>query len=194
MELIRFFSGALGAGLLLVPCASGVMRAQTQPPGAEKLKFEVASVRENTSSDGKMMFGIQPGGRFTTVNVPLWDLIRQAYGLQRSQLVGGPDWMETARFDIVAKAEGDIARGAGPGGPPGPLSFMLQDLLEDRFKLRAHRETRELPIYVLLLARTDGKLGRVYVRRPPTAPASLLAVAWAHRRAVWLRANGRHAV
>src|SRR5687767_9813801 len=106
-----------------------------------------------------MMFGIQPGGRFTTVNVPLWDLIRQAYGLQRSQLVGGPDWMESARFDIVAKAEGDIARGAGPGGPPGPLNFMLQDLLEDRFKLRTHRETRELPIYVLRLDRADGRLG-----------------------------------
>lgn len=87
------------------------------------------------------------------------DRIRQAYGLQRTQLVGGPEWMETARFDIVAKAEGDIARGAGPGGPPGPLNFMLQDLLEDRFKLRAHRETRELPIYVLTLARADGKLG-----------------------------------
>jgi uncharacterized protein (TIGR03435 family) len=67
--------------------------------------------------------------------------------------------METARFDIVAKADGDIARGAGPGGPPGPLSFMMQDLLEDRFKLRAHRETRELPIYVLMLERTDGKMG-----------------------------------
>ena len=62
-----------------------------------------------------MLFGIQPGGRFTTVNVPLWDLIRQVYGLQRSQLVGGPDWMETARFDIVAKGEGEIPRGAGPG-------------------------------------------------------------------------------
>ena len=70
-----------------------------------------------------MMFGIQPGGRFTTVNVPLWDLIRQAYGLQRSQLVGGPDWIETARFDIVAKAEGDIPRTRRPGGPPGPLQL-----------------------------------------------------------------------
>ena len=150
---------ALGAGLLLVPFAADLMRAQAPPAGAERPKFEVASVRENTSGDGKIMFGIQPGGRFTTVNVPLWDLIRQAYGLQRSQLVGGPDWMETARFDIVAKGEGDIARGAGPGGPPGPLNFMMQDLLEDRFKLRAHRETRELPIYALMLARADGKLG-----------------------------------
>ena len=104
------------------------------------------------------MLGIQPGGRFNAVNVPLWDLIRQAYAVQRTQLVGAPDWAETARYDIVAKAEGDI-QGTPPGGPAGPLNFMLQDLLEDRFKLRAHHETREMAIYALTLARADGKLG-----------------------------------
>lgn len=158
MILTRISIAAFCAGLALAPHEFARLRAQA-PASTDTPKFEVASVRENTSSDGKMSFGIQPGGRVTVVNLPLWDLIRQAYGLQRSQLVGGPDWMETARFDIIAKAEGDIPRGAGPGGPPGPLNFMLQDLLADRFKLRAHRETRELPIYVLTLARADGKLG-----------------------------------
>jgi uncharacterized protein (TIGR03435 family) len=136
--------------------ATVAIRAQV--PAAEKPKFEVASVRENTSNDGKIMLGIQPGGRFNAVNVPLWDLIRQAYNLQRSQIVGAPDWAETARYDIVAKAEGDLPR-TGPGSPAGPLQFMLQDLLADRFKLTAHRETRELPIYELTLARADKKLG-----------------------------------
>ena len=112
------------------------------------------------------MLGIQPGGRFNAVNVALWDLIRQAYNLQRSQLVGGPDWLETARYDIVAKAESEIPRG-GPGAPIGPLNFMMQDLLEDRFKLKAHRETREMPIYALVLARSDQKLGQGL--RPSTA-------------------------
>jgi uncharacterized protein (TIGR03435 family) len=148
---------AVGAGLMVLPCASGLMRAQTLAAG-DKPKFEVASVRQNTADDGKVMFGIQPGGRFTTVNVPLPDLIRQAYGLQRSQLVGGPDWMRTARFDITAKAEGDIPRTA-LGGPPGPLQLMMQELLRERFKLAAHREKREQPIYTLNLARPDGKLG-----------------------------------
>ena len=78
--------------------------------------------------------------------------------MQRTQLVGAPDWTETARYDIVAKAEATFSA-RRPGGPPGPLNLMLQDLLEDRFKLRAHRETRELPIYALMLARSDGKLG-----------------------------------
>ena len=169
MELLRFTQritrmvsrdvfSVIWLGLSLVPCASGVMLAQTPSDTLGTPKFEVASVRQNTADDGKVMIGIQPGGRFTAVNVPLWDLIRQAYAVQRTQLVGAPDWAETARYDIVAKAEGDI-QGTPPGGPPGLLNFMIQDLLEDRFKLRAHRETRELPIYALTLARSDGKLG-----------------------------------
>ena len=134
-----------------------------------------------------------------------------AFAVQRTQLVGAPDWTETARFDITAKAESDI-QGTPPGGPPGPLNFMLQDLLEDRFKLRAHRETRELPIYALTLARTDGKLGagspRVNGRlrrnagpRPPEAAVGRLpgsAACWgppcaacASRRIKWWRAECR---
>ncbi len=149
----------VSAIFLLLPLVADGLRAQSADPAGARPKFEVASVRPNTSGDGKIMLGIQPGGRFNAVNVPLWDLIRQAYNLQRSQLVGGPDWLESARFDIVAKAEGDIPR-AGPGSPPGPLNFMMQDLLEDRFKLKAHRETREMPIYALVLARADEKPGQ----------------------------------
>src|SRR5918995_963724 len=145
---------ALCAGLAFAPDGFMRLRAQTPPAPADKPKFEVASVRENTNNDGKIMLGIQPGGRFNAVNVPLWDLIRQAHAVQRSQLVGAPDWTETARFDIVAKAEGDIAP-APPGSPAGPLSFMLQE----RFKLRTHRETREMPIYTLTVARSDRQLG-----------------------------------
>jgi uncharacterized protein (TIGR03435 family) len=147
----------VGAGLFVAPIGFSRVGAQTATPDA-KLKFEVASVRENPVDDGKVMFGIQPGGRFNAVNAPLWELIRMAYGVQRTQIVGAPDWTNTARYDIVAKAEGDIPR-AGPAAPIGPLNFMLQDLLEDRFKLRAHREHRELPIYALVVARSDKQLG-----------------------------------
>ena len=151
------FNRVLTWMLIVVLAGFASLRAQTPAP-AEKLKFEVASVRENTADDGKVMIGLQPGGRFTAVNVPLWDLIRQAFAVQRTQIVGAPDWTETARYDIVAKAESEIPRG-GPGAPIGPMNFMMQDLLEDRFKLRAHRETREMPIYALVLARSDRKLG-----------------------------------
>jgi uncharacterized protein (TIGR03435 family) len=155
MTLKRHIAVGVCAALPLLPVAMSLARAQAP---ADKPKFEVASVRENTNDDGKVMLGIQPGGRFNAINAPLWELIRLAYAVQRTQLVGAPDWTETARYDIVAKAEGDI-QGAGPAGPAEPLNFMLQDLLEDRFKLRAHRDTREMPVYALVLARADGKLG-----------------------------------
>jgi uncharacterized protein (TIGR03435 family) len=154
---LRYFCALLLCAGLVAPLGFMHVRAQT-PAAADKPKFEVASVRENTADDGKVMIGIQPGGRFNAVNVALWDLIRQAYAIQRTQIVGAPDWVETARYDIVAKAEGEIPR-TPPGSPPGPLNLMLQDLLEDRFKLRARRETREMQVYALKLARSDGKLG-----------------------------------
>ena len=156
MTCKRLVTIAVCATFPLLMSAMALVRAQTAE--VAKPKFEVASVRENTNDDGKVTFGIQPGGRFTAVNVPLVALILQAYGLQRTQIVGAPDWAETARYDIIAKAESDI-QGSPPGSPPGPLNFMLQDLLVDRFKLRAHREARELSTYALKLARSDGKLG-----------------------------------
>jgi uncharacterized protein (TIGR03435 family) len=77
-------------------------------------------------------------------------IIQQAYGIRRDQVVGGPDWMNTARYDIEAKADGN------PGFPQ--MFLMLQSLLEDRFKLKVHRETRQLPVYELTLARGGSKL------------------------------------
>lgn len=141
---------SLSTLLIAAACTSAL--AQSPP------RFEVASVKPNTSGTGLINIGMQPGGRYAAVNVPLRLLILNAYRVQEYQLVGLPDWANTERFDITAKAEGDI-RPQPPGGPPGPLQLMLQALLEDRFKLTVHRETREMPIYALTIARADGKLG-----------------------------------
>jgi uncharacterized protein (TIGR03435 family) len=122
--------------------------------------FEVASVRQNKSGDRGGMFRNQPGGRFNVTNVPLKQIVQLAYAVQPFQLTGGPDWLESDRWDIVAKAEdGNVAPLGPPGTGPSPLALMLQSLLADRFKLKVHRETREMPIYALVLARSDGKLG-----------------------------------
>lgn len=141
--------------MTLVVIASLVTSAQEVNRGPT---FEVASVRPNTSGAGGGGINIQPGGRVTALNVPLLWLIESAYGLGHHQLEGGPAWMDTDRFDVIAKAETDIPRPVA-GGPPGPFHFMLRALLAERFKLAVHQEKRDLPIYELHLARADGTLG-----------------------------------
>jgi uncharacterized protein (TIGR03435 family) len=89
--------------------------------------------------------------------------MRFAYGIQGFQLVGAPDWFATERFDIAAKAPAEIPPAAP--GQPSPEALMLRALLEDRFRLAMHRETRQIPIYALVIARSDKRLGP-QIRRP----------------------------
>ena len=120
--------------------------------------FEVASIRVNKSAQMNRLFRPQPGGRFEATNLRLRDLIQFAYQVRNFQIEGGPEWIDTTSFDIVAKAPGEVPP-AMPGGPPSPHMLMLRSLLAERFKLVVRRETKELPIYALTLLRADGKLG-----------------------------------
>ena len=151
------------------------------------LSFEAASVKP---SDPKAPpgGGIQrrPGGRFNTINMPVRQLIVFAYQIQGYQLVGGPDWISSARYDIVAKMEGDPPP-VRPGTGADHMMLATRTLLAERFKLKVHRETRELDIYALMMAKPDAKPGpklkaagddcspeRLAARRgaPPPAPGS----------------------
>jgi len=125
------------------------LRAQTPAPAA----FEVASVRPNKSGDGRVMLGVQPGGGFNATNVPLRLLLRQAFNVQDFQIVGGPDWIGSDRFDVIAKAPEGVEFTADV------MRSMLRSLLVERFTLAVHNETRDMPVYALMKARTDGKLG-----------------------------------
>jgi len=140
--------------------ASLAVTAGTQQP-ADNPSFEAASVKPNKSGDGRIALFFQPGGRFMATGVTLKMLIGAAYGtaapLPDYQLIGGPDWIGSDRFDIIAKAEGDPQ--PGPQGPPPIMFLMLRTLLADRFKLAVHTESRELPIYALVMAKADGKRG-----------------------------------
>ena len=130
------------------------------PPADKAPQFEVAAIKPNKSGDGRVMIGLQPGGRFTAANVTLRMLIRNAYQLQDFQIAGGPEWMSSDHYDINAKAEdGAVAGPPPPPGQPGPIQLMLRALLAERFKLAAHTEDREMPIFALVLNRPDGRLG-----------------------------------
>jgi uncharacterized protein (TIGR03435 family) len=83
--------------------------------------------------------------------MPLKEMIVIAYRIQPFQISGGPPWFDSARYDIVAKPETKPKK--------DDLQLMLQSLLADRFQLKIRRETRELPVYAMALARKDGKLG-----------------------------------
>ena len=154
-----------GLALVVIGLAVGlpgaiVLRAQDQGP--ERLPtFEVASVKENVSGDSRARVQTLPGGRFVATNVLLKGQIADAFlgaqPLALSRVLGGPEWIGSTRYDIIAKASSEFQ--LSPDGPPVDLLLMLRSLLQDRFKLRAHRETRELPIYELVVARADGKLG-----------------------------------
>ncbi|HLG54387.1 MAG TPA: TIGR03435 family protein [Vicinamibacterales bacterium] len=129
------------------------------------LYFEAASIRPaNPDAQGQ---GIrrQPGGRFNTINAPIRMLITFAYQLQNFQLVGGPDWVANERYDIVAKMEGDPPP-IVPGSGADHMMLAMRSLLADRFKLVIRRETRQLDIYALTMAKAGGKPG------PALKPAS----------------------
>src|SRR5262245_29202436 len=126
---------------------------------AQTYVFEAASVKP-AKPDNAPGQGVSraPGGRFTAVNAPLRFLILYAYQLQSYQLIGAPDWIANERFDIVAKMDGDPPTIVTGG--PDPMRLATRALLADRFGLAMHRETRELDIYALTMARPDGERGR----------------------------------
>jgi len=130
------------------------------------LYFEAATIKP---SDPKAPPGSgirrQPGGRFSTINAPARMLITFAYQIQGYQLVGGPSWLSDDRFDIVAKMDGDPPP-VMPGTGADHMMLATRTLLADRFKLKMHRETRELDVYALTMAKPGGTPG------PALKPAS----------------------
>ena len=137
---MRLCLWAVACLLVILACRAGAQ------------EFAVASIKPAFPGE-HFMFGVRPmpGGRINATNVTLKLLIEIAYGLEDFQLIGGQGWIEAARYNIEAK----------PDSPVGPNEWkeMLKNLLADRFQLAFHRETKELPVYALLLAKKDGKPG-----------------------------------
>ena len=120
--------------------------AQTSPA------FEVASVKPNKSGTTQANISMPPNG-VAFVNLPLRGIIQIAFGINQPwKLVGIPEWAATERYDITARAAGPITQ--------EERRLMLQALLKDRLKLVSRLENREVSVLALMLARSDGKLGR----------------------------------
>lgn len=143
--------GLVMAGLL---ATRGTGAAHPQAPATPQ--FEVASVKENKSDERRVSRRFLPGGRVEITNFPLRMLIGFAHGIdaraEEFRLTGGPDSLLAGRFDITAVAPAD------PVPTPADLMAMLRTLLVDRFALKAHTESRQLPVYALTVAQA-GRLG-----------------------------------
>jgi len=135
--------------------------AQSAAPATTPLAYDVVSVRPNKSSDGMMRFG-DHGDRYSATNIPLDMLLQYAYNLKTpNQISGLPGWADSARFDIEAKM--DEAASATLKNLPREEANeqrrqMMQGLLSDRFQLKVHRATKELPTYALVIAKGGFKL------------------------------------
>ena len=141
IALAAVVSLAALAPLRTVASATGQTPAgQPAPAGpTARPQFEVASIRPS-SSDSIMNVRALPGR--LTADATLQVLMQYAYGVQPFQVLGGPNWLMTARYDVNATAEATAGR--------DQLFPMLQSLLEERFQMKTHRETRELPVYTLV--------------------------------------------
>lgn len=165
---------AIGLAAVLHSSQSAVSAQSVQAPGAER-HFEVASVKPavslaelgraaavaGTASFSMRRFGIEtlPGGRFTASTVTGKQLVAHAFDVKDYQMEGGPPWLTSDYFEVTATASADAS--------PADIRSMLRTLLAERFGLRTHSDTRQASVYVLTLARSDGRLGPGLKRTTP---------------------------
>jgi uncharacterized protein (TIGR03435 family) len=148
MALLLVFSAYIALGFIVSLTAA---QSDTQ----QKPSFDVASIKLNKikGADFATKIERQPGGRVLATNCPLSIVVAFAYGLESSyQVREGPNWIRSDRWDIDARV------GEKESPPPNVLALMLQSLLENRFKLRFHKVTQELPVYVVTVAKSGLKL------------------------------------
>ena len=136
--------------------------------GTKPLTFEVASIKPNTGDDHRFFIQIQPGGGLRTTGSTLKMLLTLAYDVREFQISGGPGWINTERYDIMAKA-GDAAVSDNADDPRKmtdeqrrtvgeQMREHLRALLAERFQLTLHRETKEQSVYALVVAKGGPKL------------------------------------
>jgi uncharacterized protein (TIGR03435 family) len=157
--LLVFFSGALIAPATTAYAQSTSLQEHVSPPPI----FDVASVRPMSYGDDARshIYNSPRTSEFKAVNVTLRALLEVAYSIPETQMLGGPAWAATDKFDLEAKSDSEF------NGQLAALSVeqgnevkrqMLQALLADRFKLRAHAEKREMPIFALVIAKGGPRL------------------------------------
>jgi bla regulator protein blaR1 len=178
----KFLLAGAGIAALAVPLLIGIAdtpSVRAQSPTATPRGFDVAAIKPNNSGANVLGIRVVPGGGLRATNATLRSLIAEAYQVRDFELSGGPAWLNSARYDIEAKGQVDSSSQEQTGLQ---VMKMLQALLADRFQLTIHRETKEMPIYALLVAKSGPKLQAsrevcfdptAGVPPPPTLPGQL---------------------
>jgi uncharacterized protein (TIGR03435 family) len=156
------FAGLLVLGALCSQPnhAQAVPASQPESAPAHSYAFEVASIKPNKSAGQMMRIMFSPGG-FNGDNILLGDLVKTAYGIQDNQIIGAPSWLNSDHYDVEAKMDSETADAVHKMNEEDARHArqqMLRALLADRMKLVIHRETREQPLYELVVARNGSKL------------------------------------
>lgn len=137
--------------------------------GTAPLTFEVATIKPSGPDDRRVMMQIQPGGNYRSFGTTLKMLITQAYDVREFQVTGGPGWVNTDRWDVMAKSERTASSDNTPEDPRkmtdeqrktvgDQMRERLRSLLAERFQLTLRRETKEEPVYALVVAKGGPKL------------------------------------
>jgi uncharacterized protein (TIGR03435 family) len=153
------------------PAASGAP-AQTYAWTPDLPKYEVATIKPSSEEDGRIRMMMTPdGAEFNGVQVQM--LLQQAFGVERDRITGEPDWVRSKRFDIAAKVAPDDAPKLDKLKMEQRRGMLLP-LLEERFGLKYHHESRELPMYSLVVAKGGPKLkeSTTPMTPPPGSPAA----------------------
>jgi uncharacterized protein (TIGR03435 family) len=147
------------ASALLVPLIASAQAPEAETaPAVPAPTFDVVSIHLSPPSpDGhNHIYNDIHESHFRTGNLSIRDLIQYAYNLPKSQILGGPQWLNSTMYDIEAKSgsEADARLKTMSGDDAAQQKrLMVQRLLAERFALAAHNETRELPVYDLVLAK-----------------------------------------
>jgi uncharacterized protein (TIGR03435 family) len=146
------------AAMIAILGFSAAFAAQESSTGnATVLQFDVVSIKSLAGIGRARMPGArQSQGRFARAAATLRQLVQYAYDVQPLQVTGGPAWVSTVRFQVDARTERTTT--------PAQMQEMVRHMLAERFALKVHTDVRDRPIYRLVIARSDGKLGPLIYR------------------------------
>lgn len=170
----KLLLAAAGIAAVAMPITAGLLHAAQAAGDSPRASFEVASIKPSKAGDAApFRISVEPGGRFVAQHVTLAVIMQLAYHVREAQIIGAPSWANSFYFDLEARPDESAATAIDKISPEErttQMREMTQALLADRFKLTLRHETKELPVYALLVAKDGPKFREtqaVVATQPP---------------------------